>query len=117
MLTLLCVFCCSVASALYGFAGEPGGLAGIFDLVAAYLFSSSIALWVEADAAKRQAVVPYDLGAFIFFLSPIAAPVYLFRTRGWRGFGPIALFLLVQGLALFIEFLLTPRGIEPALAP
>lgn len=107
MLALICVFCSMLASALYGFTGEPGGVAGILELIAAYLASASIALWVHRDAAAQHKPLPYDLASFFFFLWPFAAPVYLFRTRGWRALGPICAFIGLSIVALFIEALLT----------
>ncbi len=95
-----------VASALYGFADEPSGLPGILGLTAAYLFPAGIALWVRIDAARRRSRVPYDFDSFIFFLWPLAAPVYLFRTRGWRAFGPIVFFVASSIVVVLFEGLL-----------
>ncbi len=50
--------------------------------------------------------MPYDFDSFIFFLWPLAAPVYLFRTRGWRAFGPIGLFVALSIVAVLFEGLL-----------
>ena len=95
MLALLCTFCSVAAYSLHGITGEPGGLPAILALASYYLLPSSISLWVRTDAYSRGKRPPYDFDSLIFFLWPIAGPVYLFSTRGWRGFGPLALFLLV----------------------
>jgi hypothetical protein len=109
MLTFVCIFCSLFASVLYSFAGEPGGLPAILDVAAAYLFPASLALWVRADAAKRGSPLPYDLDSFVFVFWPVAAPVYLLRTRGWRGCGPIFLFILLATVVVLLESLLVTQ--------
>ena len=95
-----------LASVLYLSAGAPDGLPAFLEVVAAYLFPTSIGLWVRGDAAERRRSVPYDFDSFVFFFWPILAPVYLFRTRGWGGCGPIALFAVVLVVSLLLEVLL-----------
>jgi hypothetical protein len=67
-----------------------------------------IALWLVADAQRRGRNAPYDLGSFFFFLRPVLAPIYFFRTRGWRALGTIGLFFAgcLAGIlfALFIGY-------------
>jgi len=94
------------AGALYGFAGDPGGLPQITVLVAGYLMPASIALWVQADVQRGGRKMPYDFDSLVFALWPFVAPIYLFRTRGWRAFGPIGSFLLVAIAALLFEAIL-----------
>src|SRR3981081_3281461 len=106
MLTFVCIFCSLFASVLYGFDGEPHGLPAILAVIAAYLLPASIALWVRTDAARRRSPLPYDLDSFVFFFWPVAAPVYLLRTRGWSGCGPIALFIVLAIGVLVLESLL-----------
>ena len=95
-----------LTSVLYLYAGAPAGLPAILELVAAYLFPASIALWVRADAARRRSRVPYDFDSFVFFFWPLLAPVYLFRTRGWDGCGPVALFVGLLVASLLLQALL-----------
>jgi len=106
MSVLVCVFCCMAAGALNGFADDPGGLAQFTVLVAGYLMPASIALWVQADVQRRGQKVPYDFDSLVFALWPFIAPIYLFRTRGWRAFGPIGCFLSVVIAALLSEAIL-----------
>jgi hypothetical protein len=106
MLTLVSVFCCMAAGALYGFAGDPAGLPEVSVLVAGYLMPASIALWVQADAQRRGRKMPYDFDSLVFALWPFVTPYYLFRTRGWGALGPICLFLLVAFAALALEAML-----------
>ena len=94
MLTLVSVFCCMAAGALYGFAGDPGGLPAFGVVVAGYLMPASIALWVQADVQRRGRKMPYDFDSLVFALWPFVAPVYLFRSRGIRALGPIFCFSL-----------------------
>jgi hypothetical protein len=113
MLTVVCIFCSLFTSVLYGFAGEPSGLPAILDVVAAYLFPASIALWVRTDAARRRCPLPYDLDSFVFIFWPVAAPVYLLRTRGWSGCGPIVLFIALAIVVLLLESLLVTQRLLP----
>jgi hypothetical protein len=106
MLAFVCIFCSLLSSALYGLAGAPGGFPAVLELVAAYLFPASIALWVRSDAAKRHQDVPYDFDSLVFLFWPIAAPVYLLRTRGWSGCGPIILFVVLSLVAVLLESVL-----------
>lgn len=48
-------------------------------------FSYCVAWWIERDRKSRAVAAPFEYQAFVFFLWPIAAPHYLFKTRGWRG--------------------------------
>ena len=116
MLAFVCIICSLVASLLYTYAGEPDGMPLIAAQIAGYLLSASIALWVRGDLQKRHRTLPYDLDSFVFFFWPIAAPVYLLRTRGWRGCGPIVvgfIILLVvvvlESRALFDDLAASPR--------
>ena len=114
MLTFVCIFCSLFASVLYGYAGAPGGVPAVLEVIAAYLVPASIALWVKADAARRRSSLPYDLDSFVFFFWPVAAPFYLLRTRGWSGCGPIVLFIILAAGVLLLEAsLVTPRFVGP----
>ena len=103
MLAFVCIFCSMGTSVLYGFADEPNGLPAFAELLSHYLFAASIAVWVQRDVIRRGRSMPYDFDSLIFIFWPIATPVYLFRTRGWRAFGPIALFIGVAVVVLLIE--------------
>jgi hypothetical protein len=112
MLTALCVFCSSVAGAFHEFLGEPSGSLAILSVLAGYLLSSSITLWIQADAVQRGGGVTYDFDSLFFFFWPVAAPIYLLRTRGWDAVVPIGLFLLLQvGAFLFATILGYPYSI------
>ena len=103
MLALVCIFCSMITSALYGFADEPNGLPAFAELISRYLLASSIALWVQRDAVRQRRTMPYDFDSLVFIAWPFATPAYLFRTRGWRALGPLALFIIVAALVVFIE--------------
>ena len=94
------------AGAFYGFAGDPGGLPEILVVLAGYLMPASIGLWVQADVQRRRRRMPYDFDSLVFALWPFVAPIYLFRTRGWRALGPIGVFLVVALAALSFEAML-----------
>ena len=113
MLASLSIFCTLAAVQLHLFLGKPGGLPAVSALLATYLLPSSIALWLQADARARGRSIPYDFDALIFFLWPFVAPVYLFRTRGWDAFGPIAIFVgLAVAAFLFALLLGYPRSFD-----
>ena len=95
MLALLTIFRGAASYELHGLIGAPGGLpTSLLAGIAAYLVPSSVSLWVRSDAVARGKRPPYDFDSLMFFLWVIAAPVYLFRTRGLRALGPLALCLL-----------------------
>ena len=113
MLAALCIFCTLAAGFVHGYIGEPGGLAGISAEVGGYLMGSSIALWIQADAQRRGRRVAYDFDTFMFVFWPFAAPAYLVRTRGWRAFGPLLVFIVVAvAAALFAVVLGYPASVE-----
>jgi len=55
----------------------------------------AIAAWTIADARRLRVEVPFDLGWFVFLVWPVAVPYHLFKTRGAKGFVPIAVFVAV----------------------
>ena len=113
MLAALCIFCTVAAFKLHEFVGEPGGLPAVCALIADYLLAGSIALWAKKDAQERGRRMPYDFDSLVFIFWPVAAPVYLFRTRGWRAFGSIGLFTLISIAALLFAVLLGyPHSME-----
>ena len=113
MLTALCIFCSAIAAYLFDFTGPSTSLSAIAAVLNAYLIPASIALWIHADARRRpQRSLPYDFAALVFFMWPIAAPIYLFRTRGLRAFGPIAIFVLLMLAATFLAGLLESAALN-----
>jgi len=90
------------AALLYGFAtvtlcaeGSRAGEIGLFEVAAGYLVASTIALWILRDAERRRWELPYDFGSWVFFFWPVVVPLYLFKTRGWRGLKVMGLFVLI----------------------
>lgn len=57
-------------------------------------FSYSVAWWVELDRKAKGIAAPFEYAAFMFFVWPVLAPYYLFRSRRWRG--------LAMGLGLIV---------------
>jgi hypothetical protein len=95
MLPSLCIFFAAAASSFYALVGEPHGPLKIISLLAAYLLAWSIASWIQSDAMQRDGITVYDFDTLVFAFWPVAAPVYLFRTRGWGAIRPIGIFLLL----------------------
>lgn len=84
----------------------PDGTPAALALLAQWLLSSSVALWILADARRRGSSLPYDTGTLFFIAWPVAAPVYLFSTRGWRAFPVLLRFILLNlAAAFFLTFL------------
>jgi len=50
-----------------------------------FAFALILVYAVETDRRARSLAMPYEYNAFLFFLWPVALPVYLFQTRRWRG--------------------------------
>jgi len=80
-----------------------GGLQESAALPSTVLLAVNMAMWVLADARKRQRTLPYDFGSFIFCAWPVLVPVYLFSTRGWRAFAPAGWFLLLHVAAVAVS--------------
>jgi predicted membrane channel-forming protein YqfA (hemolysin III family) len=114
MLAVVAVFCASAAYELDKFIGGPGGLPAVFALAAFYLLPAAVSLWAVADAREREWTRTYDFGSFMFFLWPVLLPIYLFQTRGLRGFGVFALFLCAQVAGILFAMLMGyPLSIQP----
>jgi len=64
---------------------DPDGMSTRAEMAASVALSLVIASWVSADARKRGRRLCYDYDSFVYFAWPVVGPVYLFRTRGWRG--------------------------------
>ncbi len=107
------MFYCLVASGLQEHIAPTGGLAQIVAILSTAFLACSISLWILADAQQRRRSVPYDFDAFVFFAWPVLVPIYLFSTRGWRGFGPLGCFVLLcvaaAGVSAFVGWLVAPH--------
>jgi hypothetical protein len=57
-------------------------------------FSYAVAWWVEIDRKAKAIGAPFEYSAFMFFVWPLLAPYYLFKSRHWRG--------LALGLGLIV---------------
>ena len=68
------------------------------EFFAGLAFALLLAIWVVADARRRQRPMGYGFPALVFLLWPIFAPIYLFQTRGARAF--LSLFAFVAMLFL-----------------
>ena len=64
---------------------------------------------MTADAHKRGRKLPYDFDSVVYFAWPVIVPVYIFQTRGVRGFLTLLGFggvCLLYVLAAFVVTLL-----------
>lgn len=73
-------------------------------------FALCLTSWVQKDARRLGIRGCYDFDTFIFSCWTVFVPAYLFRTRGFRGFVTLSLFLSlvisasVVGILLAIPF-------------
>jgi hypothetical protein len=56
------------------------------EVAASVALSLILASWVVADARKRKRKLPYDFDSFVYFAWPVIVPIYIFQSRGVRGF-------------------------------
>jgi hypothetical protein len=96
------MFYCLAASGMHESVGSPPGIPALAAILASYLLACIIALWVLTDARQRRRPLPYDFGSFVFFAWWALAPIYLFSTRGWRGFIPFGWFILLYLAAVVV---------------
>jgi hypothetical protein len=72
-------------------------------------FSYSVAWWVEIDRKAKGIGAPFEYSAFMFFVWPLLAPYYLFKSRHWRGLalglGLIALSSIPDIVAITVYYL------------
>ncbi len=78
-----------------------------------------VALWITADARSRgwnsERVVFY--GVFAMMLTEVVIPVYLVKTRGWKGAGRSAL-RFIGYLILFLAVMIAlDAGLETGFGP
>jgi len=67
--------------AYHGYPMRPEASALLWGLE----FQTLLATWVRLDRRYRDLGLPFEFEAFVFFAWPVAAPYYLYRTRGMRG--------------------------------
>src|SRR5215207_11559077 len=63
------------------------------ETVATFLMSVSIAYWVMRDSERRGIRRPFIFGYFLLAAWPLIAPWHLFKTRGWRAFITLGVFV------------------------
>ena len=83
------IFYTTWAEAHYRFSGSHSGAAAVAAIVTTCLLHASIAMWVVTDAQERAYPLPYDFASFVFIFGMIFGALYVFSTRGIRGFVPI----------------------------
>ncbi len=96
------MFYCQLVAVMHGRLGSPLGITALAALLSSYILANSISLWVIADARQRGRPLSYDFGSFIFFAWWVVVPIYLFSTRGWRGFIPLGGFMLINFAATIV---------------
>lgn len=56
-------------------------------------FALLVVFWIVRDARRRERKLGYGFPALVLLLWPLFAPIYLFQTRGMRGFLSLLAFL------------------------
>jgi hypothetical protein len=85
---------------VYSVAAAAASSNKLLPAISNYSLGLIVCAWVLADARERGRKVCYDFDSMLFFFWPVMAPIYLFQTRGWRGFVPMVVFLLIMGAAM-----------------
>lgn len=82
----------------------------IFEILSMIAFWLILCWWLREDSKKFGVGWFLDIGFFIYIAWIIIIPYYLFKTRGFRGFITILLFLGIHAaaylLSLYVYFLL-----------
>lgn len=71
------------------------------------LLASAAALWVRFDAHQRERPMLPIVQFVVFLTWPLAVPIYLIATRGWRGLGWSALHSVGLTMTLGVFFYTT----------
>ena len=69
-----------------------------------FVLSVLVAYWVMRDSARRGVPKPFIFGLPLFFLWPILATWHVFRTRGWKGFATVGIFVGLYLLAFVVPY-------------
>lgn len=94
------MFYTMAAGALTGRAAAPGAGEIVVETLSGYVLGGCVALWLLADARGRGFRWAYDADTLLAWIWPVAAPLYLFNTRGWRAFFPLGIFALLALAAM-----------------
>ena len=77
--------------------------------------------WVIVDARARGRAIPVLSQQWFFLVAGLLVPVYVMRTRGWRGVGAVALHgvlgyllatLCMNAVALLFPFVVPGLGVD-----
>lgn len=85
--------------ALVTFATGGAGRNELADWAADYSLALIVCAWVLADAREHGRRLWHDYDAVLFFVWPVVAPIYLFQTRGVRGFITLLIFVMILAVA------------------
>ncbi len=69
-----------------------------------FVLSVLVAYWVMRDAARHGLPKPFIFGLIVIFLWPILATWHVFRTRGWKGFVTVGIFLGLYLLSFAVPY-------------
>ena len=81
--------------------GDPSGMTiHLYE----WNYSFLVAWGVELDRKATGVSTPFEYAAFMFFLWVVMLPVYLFRTRRWRGLAVSAAVIAIAYIPFGIAY-------------
>jgi hypothetical protein len=69
-----------------------------------FVLSVLVAYWVMCDSARRSVPRPFIFGLLLLLLWPILATWHIFRTRGWKGFVTVGIFVGLYLLSFAVPY-------------
>jgi hypothetical protein len=84
-LTPLLLFSVALTALMIAYVIGGAAPSEAFDIFVSWVWSILAALWVVADARRRDTIPCYDFGLFCYLFFPVVVPGYCFWSRGWRG--------------------------------
>jgi hypothetical protein len=78
----------------WGMRDAQQGRASIVDLLLPLALAFTLAWWTICDAAVRGCPIPAFSQAWLVLFAVFAVPIYVVRSRGWRGVGLVILHVL-----------------------
>lgn len=76
----------------------------VVEPVASFLFMSLLAGWIVRDSEARGQRKPYDFDTMVAFLWMLVLPLYLVRTRRWRGVLILSAAIIAAILGHFVSW-------------
>jgi len=76
---------------------------GILEVVAGLFFAFLTVIWCVYDARERDFRFGVALKLAVFLVLIVGLPIYFFRTRGFRGFLPLAAAIAIATMLVLLD--------------